>query len=188
MTKKDNIVSFDDEKLIVVDEQDNILGYKTKAQCHKGEGILHRAFSIFIFNDHKQILLQQRSREKQLWPLYWSNSCCSHPRKGEEMADAAHRRLFEELGLRTSLKYLYKFQYHAGFGAAGSENEICSVFIGKSNGQVSVNHHEIAGWKFVDVAELNWDMTEHPEKYTPWFKMEWERIQNEYWGDVEALF
>ena len=83
MTNNNNIVSFDDEKLIVVDKDDNILDYKTKAECHAGKGILHRAFSIFIFNEKKQLLIHKRSGSKQLWPYFWSNSCCSHPRKGE---------------------------------------------------------------------------------------------------------
>ena len=94
-----NVVSFDNEKLILVDKYDNVLGYKSKAECHEGEGILHRAFSIFIFNDKNQLLLQKRSAKKLLWPLYWSNSCCSHPRKGENYETATHRRLKEELGL-----------------------------------------------------------------------------------------
>ena len=92
-------VSFNDELLILVNEKDEEIGYKTKSVCHFGEGILHRAFSIFIFNTKEQLLMQKRSSQKNLWPNYWSNSCCSHPRKGEKIESAASRRLAEELGL-----------------------------------------------------------------------------------------
>ena len=101
-----NVVSFDDEKLILVDKDDNVLGYKDKLSCHEGDGILHRAFSIFIFNKKKQLLLQKRSDQKLLWPLFWSNSCCSHPRQGEDYETAIHRRLKEELNIDTELKNL----------------------------------------------------------------------------------
>lgn len=187
MTENDKIVSYDDEKLIVVDEADNIVGYKSKAECHVGNGILHRAFSIFIFNERNQLLIQQRSDSKQLWPLFWSNSCCSHPRKGESIEEAAERRLNEELGFETPLKFLYKFQYTARYGDIGSENEMCSVLIGKSNNTISPNPHEIAEWKFVDIDELDDDMKQNPERYTPWFKMEWERIKKEYLREIREL-
>lgn len=175
-----NVVSFDDEKLILVDKNDNILGYKNKDQAHEGDGILHRAFSIFIFNQDNQLLLQKRSDQKMLWPLYWSNSCCSHPRKGEEYETAIHRRLKEELGIDTELKYLFKFQYQANFEDIGSENELCSVYIGRSDDQIIVNENEIAEWKFIDINDMEQEMEESPENFTPWFKMEWERIKKEY--------
>jgi len=97
-------VSFDDEPLILVDEDDNEVGYRSKGECHEGHGILHRAFSIFLFDKRGRVLLQQRAAGKRLWPLHWSNSCCSHPRRGETMDQALHRRLREELGLEASLK------------------------------------------------------------------------------------
>lgn len=185
MANQDNsIVSFDDERLIIVDENDQVLGYKTKAESHQGAGILHRAFSIFIFDSRGRLLVQKRSGQKQLWPLYWSNSCCSHPRKGEIIEEAAQRRLKEELGIETPLKFLYKFQYSAAYENIGSENEMCSVLVGKSSDSVSPNEHEIAEWKFVDVDELDRDMRENPDHYTPWFKMEWERIKKEHWQEV----
>ena len=133
MTENTQQVSFDDEMLILVDEKDNITGYKNKLECHEGEGILHRAFSIFIFNDAGELLLQKRSAQKHLWPNYWSNSCCSHPRKGEELENATQRRLAEELGISTPLKHLFTFQYYAPYKNIGSEREMCAVFIGKSN-------------------------------------------------------
>ena len=104
MQNNDQIVSFDDEKLILVDESDNILGYETKVKAHEGIGILHRAFSLFIFNDKKELLIQKRSQDKPLWPMFWANSVCSHPRKGEEYDTAIHRRLKEELGIEETPK------------------------------------------------------------------------------------
>lgn len=179
-----NVVSFDNEKLILVDENDNILGYKSKIECHTGYGILHRAFSIFIFNDKNQLLLQKRSNHKLLWPLFWSNSCCSHPRKGEDYNTAIHRRLDEELGIHTELKYLFKFQYRATFEDKGSENELCSVYIGRSNDPIIVNENEIAEWKFIEIEQMEKEMEEHPENFTPWFKMEWEKIVTEFKNEI----
>ncbi len=180
-------VSFDDEMLIVVDEQNNVLGYEDKLTCHRGEGILHRAFSIFIFNDQKELLVQQRSDQKLLWPLFWSNSCCSHPRKGEDLENATRRRLAEELGISTPLTHLFTFQYHARYDKVGSERELCAVFIGKSNDPVRVNPNEIADWKYISINELTTELAKHPEKYTPWLKMEWERMMLEHLDEILAL-
>ena len=121
----------DPEALILVDEADRSLGHLSKALCHKGRGVLHRAFSLLIFNDRGELLLQQRAANKRLWPLYWSNSCCSHPRRAESMEAATRRRLLEELGLSCDLQFLFKFRYQAQFDATGAENELCSVFIGR---------------------------------------------------------
>ncbi len=181
-------VSFSDEPLILVNEKDEILGYKDKVSCHVGDGILHRAFSIFIFNGKGQVLMQKRSAEKPLWPLYWSNSCCSHPRKGESYEIATQRRLKEELGFTTDLKFLFKFQYQARFGEVGSENELCSVYVGRYDGPVQTNQREIAEWEWMDVEALEREMRSHPEHFTPWFKMEWERMRREHWGEIEALW
>ncbi|RMF61622.1 MAG: isopentenyl-diphosphate Delta-isomerase [Calditrichaeota bacterium] len=187
MSNNDQQVSFDDEMLILVDENDNIIGYENKLACHRGEGLLHRAFSIFIFNDRKELLLQQRSEQKHLWPLYWSNSCCSHPRKGEDLENATQRRLAEELGISTPLKHLFTFQYHARYKNVGSEREVCAVLIGKSNDPISVNPTEIADWKYIGINELTQELAKHPEKYTPWLKMEWERLMVEHLDDIMAL-
>ncbi len=181
-------VSFSDEPLILVNEKDEVVGYKDKVSCHVGDGILHRAFSIFIFNGKGQVLMQKRSAEKPLWPLFWSNSCCSHPRKGESYQVATQRRLKEELGFTTRLKFLFKFQYQARFGQVGSENELCSVYVGRYDGPVQVNAREIAEWEWITVEELEKEMQEHPERFTPWFKMEWERMRREYWPEISALW
>jgi len=173
-------VSFDDEPLIVVDEENNILEYLPKADVHRGEGILHRAFSVFLFNDQGEVLLQKRSPDKLLWPLYWSNSCCSHPRKGESELEAATRRILEELGVHTDLEYAYTFTYHAPFGAVGSEREVCSVFLARTTGEIRANENEIAEWRWIAQDELTAVLESDPDDYTPWFKMEWARLRVEF--------
>ena len=184
---ENKIVSFDDEMLIVVDEHDNVVDYKSKLDCHRGNGILHRAFSLFVFNSRRELMLQQRSAQKLLWPLFWSNTCCSHPRKGEELDEAVQRRLKEETGINTELKYLFKFQYQANYLNAGSENEICAVYIGKSDTEPMVNKNEIADWKFISIPDLSAEINNHPRKYTPWFKMEWQRLTTDFIDEINAL-
>ncbi len=187
MTENSKIVSFEGERLILVDSDDNILGYKSKAECHDGGGILHRAFSLFIFNEKGEVIMQQRTADKRLWPLIWSNSCCSHPREGETLEYATNRRLKEELGLEAKLNYLYKFQYHARWKDEGSESELCSVYIGKTTSLPAINKTEIADWKWISRDDLNTDVENNPNIYSPWFKMEWKEIEAKYWDKVESL-
>lgn len=187
MTDNNQQVSFDDEMLILVDESDNVVGYSDKLECHRGEGVLHRAFSIFIFNDAGELLLQKRSPQKQLWPDYWSNSCCSHPRKGEELENSTQRRLAEELGISAPLKHLFTFQYHAKFGDIGSENEMCAVYIGKSNQEIRVNPNEISDWKYVSINDLTRELAVNGDQYSPWIKLEWERIMMSHMDDIKSL-
>jgi len=180
-------VSFDDEKLIVVDDQDNILDYKTKAECHRGNGILHRAFSLFIFNSSGELLLQKRSDQKLLWPHFWSNSCCSHPRKGESYEEAIYRRLKEELGIYTPLHYMYKFVYQVAYKDIGSEYELCSVYIGKSDENVVINQNEIAEWKFIQAETLDKEIARNGHLYSPWFQMEWKRLRSDHQNAINRL-
>lgn len=176
------VVSFEDESLILVDEDDNEIGNLSKDKCHHGQGRLHRAFSLFIFNGDGDVLLQQRSRQKRLWPMYWSNACCSHPRRGEVMSEAVNRRLHQELGLTSELEFLFKFIYQAQYDQAGAEHELCWVYLGRSSNDIVVNANEIADWRFVSVQTLNHELATQPENFTPWMKLEWSRIQREY-GD-----
>jgi isopentenyl-diphosphate delta-isomerase len=177
---REEIVSNASEQLILVDDHDREIGFKGKADCHLGQGVLHRAFSIFVFNRSNELLLQQRSKSKMLWPGYWSNTCCSHPRRGEAMADAVMRRLKQELGFTCPLEYLYKFKYQAQYGAVGAEHELCSVYFGRYDGAVDVNVTEIAAWRFVGVEALERELSSAPETFTPWFKMEWVHIKANY--------
>jgi isopentenyl-diphosphate delta-isomerase len=111
-------------RLILVNARDEVLGPESESRCHDGEGLLHRAFSVYLFDGEDRLLLQRRSRHKRLWPHYWSNSCCSHPRWGEDTDAAAVRRVEEELGMRATLERMSSFQYHAPFGDAGAEREL----------------------------------------------------------------
>lgn len=183
----DAVVSFNNESLILVDEHDQELGHQDKLTCHSGKGLLHRAFSIFIFNSEGKMLLQQRSAEKKLWPLFWSNSCCSHPRQGETMAIATQRRLQQELGFITNLQYLYKFKYHVPYLDEGSEFELCWVFVGQSDQTIHINKNEIANCRFISGRELELEMQQIPEQFTPWFKLEWERLKHDYLDVLKKL-
>ena len=175
------VISSDSEALILVNEHDEAIGSMPKRDCHLGKGVLHRAFSIFIFNQAGDVLLQKRSEQKFLWGGCWSNACCSHPRQGEESEVAARRRLQQELGINPDLTFLYKFAYQASWQDIGSEHELCWVWAGQAEAsEISVNHNEVADWRFYTQAELAQALHEHPEDYTPWMKMEWERIQQDY--------
>lgn len=181
------IVSFDNEPLIVVDENDNVLGHESKLACHQGGGRLHRAFSIFVFNRHNELLLQQRSSQKLLWPLYWSNSCCSHPRQGESDLKSAQRRLQEELSINVRPEFVYRFRYHASFGDIGAEHELCSVYIARSDEPIKVNDNEVANWCYIAPESVDLELAENPERYTPWLKLEWPRLRKEFWARLNAL-
>jgi isopentenyl-diphosphate delta-isomerase len=183
----EKIVSFIDEPLILVDENDNETGYMSKELCHQGEGILHRAFSIFIFNDKKDLLLQRRSSDKLLWADYWSNTVCSHPRKGETIEIAAQRRLDDEMGIQADLKWLFKFQYQAKFKQIGSENELCHVFIGKHNGLYYPNPNEIKDLMLIPFEEVEAEIKKNEKYYTPWFKIEWKRIISDFKNEIIKL-
>jgi isopentenyl-diphosphate Delta-isomerase len=178
----------DSDALILVDGTDRDVGHLSKARCHEGKGVLHRAFSLLIFNRQGELLIQQRSPSKRLWPLYWSNSCCSHPRRGETMESATRRRLFEELGLECDLTFLFKFQYQAQFDATGSEHELCSVFIGGCSDPVAVNAEEISAWRWVSPELLQRELAlGGANRFTPWFTIEWTRIWRDHREEVLAL-
>jgi len=176
----------ENEELILVDSDDNELGFLNKEKCHDGEGILHRAFSLFLFNSNGDLLLQKRSEKKRLWPLFWSNTCCSHPRKGESMEIATRRRLKEELNIEASLEYIYKFSYQAHFGELGSENELCSVYLGRTTQDFSANKDEIADARYVSWQVLQNKLQVTPEAFTPWFKMEWKQLCSEFTDKLNA--
>ncbi len=167
------VVSSEAEELILVDENDTETGFLSKAKCHDGAGQLHRAFSVFLFNDAGELLMQQRSSHKRLWPGYWSNTCCSHPRKGESMSIATQRRLHDELNIDTSLAFVYKFAYQANYDETGSENELCHVYLGKVEDDLLPNEHEIAAVRFISPTALLNEFETQPDSLTPWIKMEW---------------
>ena len=178
----------DAEALILVDGTDREVGYLDKVRCHAGRGVLHRAFSLLIFNGARELLVQQRAASKRLWPRYWSNSCCSHPRRRETMEAATRRRLGEELGLSCALQFLFKFEYQAQFDATGAEHELCSVYIGRSDAPPRINHDEIDAWRWVSPERLEQELAgPEAERFTPWFRLEWERTWREHRAAVRAL-
>ena len=183
----ENSVSSERELLILVDADDKESGNLSKAECHDGDGVLHRAFSLFLFNDQGELLLQQRGVGKRLWPMYWSNTCCSHPRQGESMKTATERRLQQELNTAAALEFIYKFGYQARFGDMGSENELCWVYLGRLEREATANDTEIAALRFISAEELSQELEAQPERLTPWFKMEWQRL-NEEFGDRLAIY
>jgi len=175
---RDEIVSFPDEDLILVNDQDEEIGHLDKLHCHQGSGVLHRAFSLFVFNQHGELLLQQRSADKPLWPLYWSNTCCSHPRRGESVDFAVNRRLQQELGLTTEAEFLYKFKYQAQYDDNGAEHELCWVYLGRCTADPVPNANEVEAWRYVSLDRLNAELQQQPELFTPWFKLEWQELSN----------
>jgi isopentenyl-diphosphate Delta-isomerase len=180
-------ISADSEALILVDESDREVGHLSKALCHEGRGVLHRAFSLLIFNASGELLLQRRAVTKRLWPLYWSNSCCSHPRRNEPMDSAIHRRLHEELGIRCPLRYLFKFQYQAQFDSAGAEHELCSVYMGHYAGMLKINRNEIDSWRWASPQAVQEEMAGGAARdFTPWFKLEWDRVWSDHRLELET--
>jgi len=175
-----SIVSSDSELLILVDEDDREVGSLSKAACHDGDGILHRAFSVFLFNDEGKLLLQQRSTGKRLWPGFWTNTCCSHPRQGEPLELATERRLRQELGTAATLEFIYKFSYQAKFGDLGSEFELCSVFLGRVGEPPVPNATEISALRYVAREALDREIAAEPARFTPWFRMEWRRLEEDF--------
>jgi isopentenyl-diphosphate delta-isomerase len=158
------------EQVILVDEQDNEIGTMEKMQAHV-EGRLHRAISVFIFNGRGEMLLQQRAAGKYHSPLLWTNACCSHPRPGEATADAAHRRLNEEMGITCNLFEVFSFTYKAEMDGGLTEHEYDHVFLGISNAEPRPRADEAAAWKHVRMQELQEDMKKEPAKYTAWFRI-----------------
>lgn len=187
MNSASRIVSSEAEELILVDADDRETGHLSKAACHDGRGVLHRAFSIFLFNDAGELLLQRRATSKRLWPEYWSNSCCSHPRRGESLEMATQRRLSDELNADAALEFVYKFRYQADFGELGSEHELCHVYLGRLRGGVQANDEEISATRFVGAKDVDAELAESPERYTPWFKLEWQALKTEY-GDALSAY
>ena len=167
------------EKIVKVSGDDEFLGLEDKIKCHKGKGILHRGFSALVFNKKNQLLLTQRSRYKKLWPLFWDNSCASHPRKGESYVGAGKRRLREELGFSCGLREKGKFKYNVRYKNIGAENETCAILTGRiGNKKIKPNKKEVASWKWVDFRKVREDISKNPRKYTPWLRIGIKKMKN----------
>lgn len=183
------VVSREDEPLILVNGEDEPVGTLAKSACHDGAGVLHRAFSLFVLNAAGETLLQRRQGSKRLWPGYWANSCCSHPRPGEETSAAVCRRAKDELGLTVRPEFMFKFQYRAAFAELGSEFELCSVYLGRvADGAVPrINRAEIAEWRWVGAAALDRELREAPDAFAPWLMLEWPRLRRDYAERIAPL-
>jgi len=164
-----------EEKVILVDEQDNQIGLMAKMEAHE-KAVLHRAFSVFIMNDNGETMLQQRAADKYHSPLLWTNTCCSHQRNGESNLDAGKRRLVEEMGFTADLKPLFSFVYKAPFDNGLTEHEYDHVLLGHYNGEPILNKKEVAGWKWMKPAAIKVAIKENPNQYTAWFKIIFERF------------
>ena len=163
------------EWLVLVDEKDKELGLDTRENCHKGMGRRHRAFVVFLYDKDGRMLLQRRSMKKKLWPAFWDVSVTSHVYKGETYEGAGIRRSRQELNaVVRKLDRKLDYVYFAKFGDY-CENEFCVLLTGKLEGPVKPNPDEIMETKLVTMKELGEDMTKHPEVYTPWFKIAYER-------------
>jgi isopentenyl-diphosphate delta-isomerase len=156
--------------VILVDENDSVLGIMDKMEAHV-KGLLHRAFSVFIFNDKNEMLLHQRAKNKYHSPGLWTNTCCSHPRPGEETIAAAQRRLMEEMGFSCELKECFQFTYNAVVGRGLTEHEFDHVFTGIFNGIPNINSLEVANWRYADIDSIKKELEMHPERFTVWFKI-----------------
>lgn len=157
-----------EEKVVLVDKSGNQIGLMPKLEAHQ-KGILHRAFSIFLFNSENQILLQKRSLIKYHSAGLWTNTCCSHPRDGEDIIDAGKRRLYEEMGIKTELKKEFEFTYNVVLENGLTEHEFDHVLIGNFNGTPILNKDEVEDWKWMSLEEIEKDINENKEDYTVWF-------------------
>lgn len=157
------------EYILTVDAQDREMGYMEKLEVHR-QGILHRAFSLMVFNDKGKILLQKRARNKYHSPGLWSNACCSHQRTGESLIEAVNRRVREELGFTCPCKEVFCFPYQVKFDNGLMEYEIDHVFFGYYNGKVIPNRDEVEEIRWVSRDNLNKEMKKYPEKFTYWFR------------------
>lgn len=158
------------EKVILVNEKDEPLGLMEKIEAHE-KALLHRAFSVFIFNDKGELMLQRRAKSKYHTPGLWTNTCCSHPRDGETLIEAGRRRLQEEMGFQTALKETASFIYKAPFDNGLTEHEFDHVLVGHYNGEPVLNPDEVEEWKWMSIAAVQQDIEKSPEKYTAWFKI-----------------
>lgn len=157
------------EQVILVDLSDRETGVMEKMEAHH-KGVLHRAFSVLLFNSSGELLVQKRARTKYHSAGLWSNTCCSHPRPGEPMEDAISRKLLQEMGIEAHTVYSHKFVYKVSLEDL-VENEMDYVFLGEYNGEPVINKEEVEDWKYISVADLLHDIKRYPGHYSHWFKL-----------------
>jgi isopentenyl-diphosphate delta-isomerase len=167
------------EQVILVDRDDREVGVMEKMEAHQ-QAVLHRAFSVFLFNSKGMMLLQQRALTKYHSPGLWTNTCCSHPRPGESLENAVQRRLKEEMGIVTSVSKAFDFIYKAELPNDLTENEFDHVFVGIYDSEVCPNHLEVANFVYQTIEEVNENLQSYPDKYTVWFKIAFPKVVEWY--------
>jgi len=160
----------EEENVILVNQLDEQIGIMPKMEAHE-KALLHRAFSVFIMNDKGETMIQQRAAHKYHSPLLWANTCCSHQREGETNIEAGTRRLKEEMGIETELRELFSFIYKAPFDNGLTEHELDHVMIGYYNGEPTLDPEEVAAWKWMKPEDIKKDISVHPDNYSAWFKI-----------------
>lgn len=171
-----------EENVILVDSADKAIGTMPKMEAHV-EGVMHRAFSVFIFNSAGELLLQQRALTKYHSPGMWTNTCCSHPRPGEDTLEAAKRRINEEMGIKCQLTPIFSFSYLAKFENGLIEHEFDHVYFGQSDSIPHPNPQEVASFRYVKLEDLQAELQTHPEQFTPWLKICFEQVKSHYLKD-----
>ena len=167
-----------EEQVILVNERDEPIGLMGKMEAHE-KGLLHRAFSVFIFNSKQEVLLQQRASCKYHSPNLWTNTCCSHPRAGETNLQAGERRLQEEMGMQVPLEEVFSFIYKAPFDNGLTEHELDHILIGYYNNSPIINPDEVSSWRWESPKNIKADITKHPHQYTEWFKIIFDKFYNQ---------
>ncbi len=165
------------EQVILVDEQDVLTGTMEKMEAHE-KALLHRAFSVFVFNDREEMLLQQRAFEKYHSGGLWTNSCCSHPRPGEDTQAAAMRRLREEMGFETALTKIFDFVYKADFSNGLTEHEFDHVFVGHYDGKILPDSKEVHDFAFMSMPDIAEALRKTPERFTAWFHIAFPKVMH----------
>ncbi len=170
----------EEDKIILVNEHDDMVGTIDKMEAHK-QGLLHRAFSVFIFNSKGEMLMQQRALTKYHSAGLWTNACCSHPMPGEKTTDAAQRRLMEELGFEAPIEKIFDFTYKAEFDNGLTEHEFDHVFAGEYEGEIDANPDEVKDFCYKEISEIKNMLQEHPQKFTAWFHIAFPKIE-QWWA------
>ena len=165
------------EHVVLVDEKDTQIGIMEKMAAHIVPR-LHRAFSVFIFNSKGELLLQQRALSKYHSPGLWTNTCCSHPRQGESLAEATARRLQEEMGMTCDMHEVFTFIYKAPVGLGLTEHEFDHVWFGQSDATPIINTDEVGSWKYMNLDDIADDMKAQPESYTEWCKISFNEVRS----------
>lgn len=175
----------DKQQVILVDPEDQMTGIMEKMEAHE-KGVLHRAFSIFIFNGKGEMLLQQRALHKYHSGGLWTNACCSHPAPGEDTMGAAHRRLQEELGFDTTLEKVFDFVYREEVGQGLIENEFDHVFVGYYEDEIAFNPEEVMAVASRPVGAIRQALQDDPEQYTTWFRLAFPKMEA-WWNQTGKI-